>query len=157
VLVTERSVAFERVYTVCNYFDGPREGIADYRDRPHHYVCEWNNELDDYANTFTLAPVDSETMDLDLEQWKIGRTWEADFLSGMVPHETHPGFGGNDARYDLLKATVTARLAAIPRLSNPMRATFRPTEAAITLPPGQGRTLEVEWKDVDVPIGSISP
>jgi hypothetical protein len=71
---------FERVYTVWNYFDGPREGIADYRGQPHHDLCEWNNERDDYGDAFTLCRVDSETMDLVVEQWKIWRTWETAFL-----------------------------------------------------------------------------
>ncbi len=140
---------FERVYTVWNYFDGPREGIADYRGQPHHYLCEWNNERDDYGDAFTLCRVDSETMDLALEEWKIWRTWETAFHAGTVPHATHPGFGGQDARYDWLKATVTARLAAIPRLSPAVRATFRAAGGATTSPPGELRTLEVEWEDVE--------
>jgi len=29
---------YERVYTAVDYCDGPRKGIAEYRDYPHLYV-----------------------------------------------------------------------------------------------------------------------
>ena len=57
----------ERVYSISNFYDGPKEGIADYAGRPHHYLCEWDEALDDYATTFTLAPVDANTMEIALQ------------------------------------------------------------------------------------------
>jgi hypothetical protein len=31
-----------RVYTVNDYYDGPRPGIADYQGRPHAYESQFN-------------------------------------------------------------------------------------------------------------------
>jgi hypothetical protein len=84
------TVAFERVYTVCDYYDGPRSGIATFSGQPHHYHCEWNESKNDYANTFVLTPIDEDTLALAMEQWSIWREWEAAFHRGGVPQSTRP-------------------------------------------------------------------
>lgn len=94
-------MAFERVYTVWDYYDGPRSGIAEYRGQPHHYNCEWNETKDDYAATFVLTPIDQQTLTLAMEQWAIWRQWQDAFHRGEVPQSTHRsqlairGIGGN--------------------------------------------------------------
>lgn len=35
--------SFERVYTVTDYHDGPRRGIADFNGKPHLFVSEFEN------------------------------------------------------------------------------------------------------------------
>jgi hypothetical protein len=40
-------IAFEQVYAVWDYHDGPRSGIAAYLGQPHHYQCEWDKLADD--------------------------------------------------------------------------------------------------------------
>ena len=47
-------MAYERVHTVANYFDGPREGLADYQGSPHRYKSEWDEAADDWADPFEL-------------------------------------------------------------------------------------------------------
>jgi hypothetical protein len=49
-----QAVAYERVHTVANYFDGPREGLADYQGSPHRYKNEWDEAADDWADPFEL-------------------------------------------------------------------------------------------------------
>jgi hypothetical protein len=34
---------FEKVYTMTDYYDGPRRGIADFDGRPHFYDSEWDD------------------------------------------------------------------------------------------------------------------
>jgi len=34
---------YERVYTMTDYYDGPRKGIADFEGRPHLYEAEWDD------------------------------------------------------------------------------------------------------------------
>jgi hypothetical protein len=87
-------VSFERVYSVTNYYDGPKEGFADYGGHPHHYLYVWDEIKDDYAGTFTLARLDADTMELALEQWNIWRKWKVACDRGFVTRETHPAFGG---------------------------------------------------------------
>jgi hypothetical protein len=53
-------LVFEVVYAQYRYWDGPREGVADYQGRPHYYAAEWDAACDDYADTFLLTPVDAD-------------------------------------------------------------------------------------------------
>src|SRR2546430_8411304 len=76
LVVRGHVMSFERVYTVNDYYDGPRSGIADHGGQPYYYDCEWDEEADDYADIFILTPVDSDTLALALEQWAIWREWE---------------------------------------------------------------------------------
>ena len=65
-------MAFERVFTVDDYYDGARSGIAAYQGQPHHYLCEWDESRGDYSDTFRLTPIDEETFSLaSVEQWSI--------------------------------------------------------------------------------------
>ena len=43
---------FERVHTMTDYYDGPRQGVADYQGHPHAYHCEWSEDDDSYADTY---------------------------------------------------------------------------------------------------------
>ena len=141
-------MAFERVYTVDDYYDGPRSGIAEYRGQPHHYNCEWNEAKGDYAETFMLTPIDQETLALAMEQWAIWRQWEGAFHRGEVPQSTHPGIAGASPRYAELETTLTARISRQPIRAKRARPEFRAPEQA-SLPPGVIRELEVEWTDVE--------
>lgn len=48
---------YERVYTVNEYYDGPRKGIADYCGEPHLYECILNESDGDYSGLFRLSPM----------------------------------------------------------------------------------------------------
>lgn len=133
-------MAFERVYTVKEYYDGPRSGIADYCGQPHHYQCEWDEARHDYAESFLLAPVDQETLTLAMEQWTIWEGWEAAFRRGEVPELTHPGRAGTNPRYAELEATLTARTSLQPAHAIRARPVFRE--------PGVTWESEVEWTEV---------
>jgi hypothetical protein len=77
-------MAFERVYSVWDYYDGPRSGIADYSGRPHYFLSEWNDIGENYTEIFIVVPIDSETLTLMLEMEQIWREWEAAFHRGEV-------------------------------------------------------------------------
>lgn len=139
---------YERVYTVWDYYDGARSGIANYRNRPHYYVCEWDKDADDYAETFTLTPIDEKTLTISLEQWSIWREWEIAFHRGLRSQETHPALPRQNERYAELDALLKSTL---PISGGPnsvrKRASFRPQKQQDDLPPGALRDLEVEWMD----------
>jgi hypothetical protein len=61
---------YERVYTVVDYYDGPRKGIADYKGKPHLYECMFDESKDNYSERFLLAPLDA------MEDWAIWQRWE---------------------------------------------------------------------------------
>ena len=141
-------MAFELVYTVNNYYDGPRSGIADYRGQPHRYDCQFDEEADDWTDTFVLTPVAGDTLALALEQWAIWRKWEAAFHAGKVPHGSHPAFGGQDERYDELTQILKRRLTEKSAEAVRAKGHFRVRPHQQDMPVGVMRELEVEWESV---------
>ena len=135
---------YERVHTVSDYYDGPREGLADYGGVPHRYKSEWDEAADDWAETFELTPVDAETFQLEIERWQIWRAWERAFHSGQVAQESHPGHGGKNARYDELGKLIESRMASLTPLDIRPTADFRALPGQ-ELPGHMWRELEVEW------------
>jgi hypothetical protein len=103
-------VAFEPVHTIWDYYDGPREGLADFLGRPHYYKNTWDEAADDWSPWYELVPVDAETLQLALEQWAIWLTWNEKFRAGLVPVESHPGHGGKIPRYDELEVMLESRI-----------------------------------------------
>lgn len=81
---------YEMVFTVTDYYDGPRQGIANYQDKPHLYKCIFDRAAQDYSESFLLTPLDSETFQLAMEDWEIWRRWEDAFHSGKTDESTHP-------------------------------------------------------------------
>jgi hypothetical protein len=71
----ELKPGYEYVFTVTEYFDGPRKGIANYQGNPHFYECIFDEVKDDYSGVFQLTPLDSETLKLAMEDWEIWRRW----------------------------------------------------------------------------------
>jgi hypothetical protein len=140
-------MAYERVYTVWDYYDGVRSGIANYTGHPHHYACEWDKEADDYAVTFLLTPIDEDTLALALEQWRIFRDWEMEFHRGQRSQGTHPGLPGQNSRYTELDALLKTRLAVASQRHIRKRGIFRALQEQDNLPKGVIRELEVEWTD----------
>lgn len=131
-------MAFERVFTVDDYYDGARSGIASYQGQPHHYLCEWDESRGDYSDTFRLTPIDEETFSLAMEQWSIWEHWEAAFRRGEVAQSTHPALPGSNPRYAELQRSIEARLASRPAIRERKYGTFRSSAKA-----GE----EVEWSD----------
>jgi hypothetical protein len=141
-------MGFERVYTVWDYYDGPRSGIATCLGRPHHYECEWNKAADDYGDRFRLTPIDDDVLALALEQLGIWRAWENAFHRGDVPQSTHPGLPGQDSRHEELKVMLDARISAVETQRKRARGKFRARPGQGESPKGVMCDLEVEWSDV---------
>jgi hypothetical protein len=137
-------MTYERVHTVWNYHDGPREGLADYGGKPHWYRCEWNEATDDWAETFELTPVDAQTFRWAMEQWEIWRTWERAFHSGQASKESHPGFRNKNQRFDALGKLIDLRMLSMNPLAIHPKAHFRPLPGQ-KLPGSMLQELEVQW------------
>ena len=138
-------MAYERVHTVADYCDSPRGGLADYLGQPHLYKSLWDEAADDWAETFELTPVDVETFLLEIERWQIWRAWERAFHSGQAAQESHPGYGGKNARYDELGKLIESRMLSLKPLSVRPTADFRVIPGQ-ELPGHMMRELEVEWR-----------
>lgn len=138
---------FELVYTVTDYYDGPRAGIANLCGTPHLYEAEWDSEIDDYADTFLLKPVDAETLTLAVEDWAIWQRWDDAFHRGLTDRESHPALPGDRKRHEELKGLLAGRLEVDSGSSVRMLGEFRVRAVAAERSNGGLGTLEVRWYD----------
>ena len=100
---------FEIVYTLTDWYDGPRRGIANYNDNPHLFESEWQDGEDLNADTFLLMPIDADTFSLALEDWSIWRRWETAFHQGGADRETHPALPEDRRRHEELDRLLQGR------------------------------------------------
>lgn len=143
--VSEESTSYERVYTMTDYYDGPRGGIANFHGTPHAYASLF--EEDGYADVFELRPVDDETLRLALEDWEIWLRWDDAHNAGIVNLDTHPALPADRTRHDEIEPILVARLAALPGPVIRAQGVFRPTAGHETA--GGGRWMEVQWSVVE--------
>jgi hypothetical protein len=64
---------YEEVFTVTEYYDGSRQGVANFQGQPHFYDCIFGDKRSDYSNLYRLTPVSLHIFDLAKEDWAI---WE---------------------------------------------------------------------------------
>ena len=138
---------FERVYTMTDYYDGPRGGIASFHGKPHVYATPFDFWKDEYADLYELRPVDDETLRFALKDWEIWLRWDDARSAGLVDVDTHPALPDDRARHDEIEPVIAARLAALPEPAIRARGTFRPMPGHENA--GGGRWMEVQWTVVE--------
>jgi hypothetical protein len=132
-------MAFERVYTMCDWYDGPRHGIASFEGRPHVYDAEQSHG----DTAYVVRPIDDATLALAVEDWAIWLRWEDALHAGDAPEGSHGALPEERARHEELGALLEAALAALPPGGIRASADWRPMEGHETAE--RGRFLEVEW------------
>jgi len=105
---------FEEVFTVTDYYDGPRRGIANYNGLPHFYDSVFSDEKQDYTCLYRLTPISAEVFQLALEDWVIWRRWEHAFASGVTGRETHPALPEDTDRHAQLESLLNGSLETNP-------------------------------------------
>ncbi|MDQ2799126.1 MAG: hypothetical protein M3Y13_05725 [Armatimonadota bacterium] len=80
----------EIVYTVFNYWDGPRAGVADFHGSPHFFQCIFDEVADEWSNVFRLSPVAKNTVSLTKNEWQEWYWWKHDFGQGKAEVEARP-------------------------------------------------------------------
>ena len=133
----------ERVYTVTDFYDCPRGGVADFEGAPHSYALEWDDDADDYADTYRLRPISDATLKLVLECWVLWERWARAFHAGAATLETHPALPEDRARYFELKALLEPDLRIDP--NSPLRARGEFRRAPCWINTGIG-PYEVSWE-----------
>jgi hypothetical protein len=114
------SNVFERVYVEHERYDGPRAGIADIQGIPHRFSSMWDDKADDYLSTFEVWPIGHVELELEIEQWRIFDEWNAQYESGAVDTDSHPGHG-HDPRWNEIENLVRTSRTDVP--SNVRHAT----------------------------------
>lgn len=127
----------EHVYTITDWYDGARTGIADYHDQPHYYECLQWEDSPQTAATYALTPLDEETFQLALEDWAIWQRWQAAFKAGTTTEATHPALPEDQERHVVLRDLLRERLRTRQDLHHVVQGTFH-----------YGSDTRVEWQAV---------
>ena len=133
-------MAWDRVHTVNDYYDGPRLGIADVDGVPHIYEAEFDHSSEEYGVTYFVSPVDENLMALVLEDWGIWLRWDSARKRGDAPVESHPALPQDRERHEALKIAIGDRLRVDRAHAKHLKARFETS-------PHDGSTI-VEWRTI---------
>ena len=142
----ELRAGYEYVFTVTDYYDGPRKGIANYRGQPHFYEGVFDEAKGDYLELFRLTPLDTEIFQLAMEDWDIWQRWETAFRTGKTDRDTHPALPHEAKRHAELEGILDRTLVTDPEKAFVKVGRFEVLGKPI-LPKGVIRPLQVEWSD----------
>jgi len=129
---------YEAVYTITDWYDGARSGVADLNGKPHYYETHWDEGEDDWSEIYLLKPLDAETFALAMESWEIWLRWERAFKEGKTTQETHPALPEERQRRNELEKILAERLVVSPETSVQATAEF-----------AYGEPTKVKWRVVE--------
>jgi hypothetical protein len=132
----------DRVYTVEDFWDGPREGFATFRGRAYHFRCIFDEAADDWSDRFHLTPVSEEALAAAREAWQIWLRWEEAFVARKTTEATHPALPPDRTRYEQLKKISDASVDANLNLSFVARGDFRSSDSVSA---DEDAMLRVKW------------
>lgn len=107
---TELKPGYEEVFTVTDYYDGPRQGIANYIGVPHFYECIFDENKQNYSDLFRLTPLEPSVFQLAMESWSIWERWESAFRAGRANRDSHPALPEDRPRYEELERVLDSVL-----------------------------------------------
>ncbi len=86
--------AYETVYVVDDWYDGPRSGFADYKQQPHSYRSlhlDINSSADyDYdEDRFELTPVSAQALEWAIASHQLWNKWNEAYRAGILPEEAN--------------------------------------------------------------------
>jgi hypothetical protein len=135
---------FDVVFTMTDFYDGPRRGIAVYRNEPHSYESDFG-DINGGNEVFTLRRVGSETLHIAMAEWTIWKRWETAFHLGEVTQDTHPALPEDRSEFERLNAELSQRLSSLAHGPHTKaHAEFR----RIDEPSETGTGLEVRWRAI---------
>src|SRR5204863_2880073 len=100
----------EMVYTVNDYWDGPRVGVADVNGKPHYFECIFDEASDDWTDRFWLREIEPAIFQLVLEDWKIWEGWRDAFHAGKAEEKTHPCLPEDRDRHEAISIVLKEHL-----------------------------------------------
>ena len=134
-------MAWNRIHTVNDNYDGPRLCIADVDGVPHIYEAEFDYSSDEFGDTYFASPVDEDLLAAVMEVWEIWLRWNTAFKRGDASIETHPALPQDRERHEALKVAIGDRLRVDRAHAKYLKARFKPSP--------HDRSTIVEWNTVD--------
>ena len=146
MIVSQLQPGHEEVFTVMDYYDGPRKGVANFRGLPHLYECIFDEVKDDYSDLYRLTPISQRIFELAKEDWAIWERWEAAFHSGKTSIESHPALPQDRKRHEEIQAILDSALTTNTAECATQRGSFL-NEGH---PENVMRQLQVRWTDAEL-------
>ena len=137
---------YEEVFTITEYYDGPRQGIANFNGQPHFYDCIFSDARGDYSDLFRLTPIPIDVLELAKEDWAIWERWEAAFHAGRVTMTSHPALPEERARHEEIDAVLNRVLKTDNDNCIIRNGSFEADENP-ALAKGVLRPLQVRWTE----------
>jgi len=100
----------EKVYTVEDYYDGPRGGIANFNGKPHIYECLFDYLEDEYSNGFKLMEISEETLQIALNSWDLWIKWDSKQNKTKEEMDSHPVLPEDRNLFNQLSTELEIRL-----------------------------------------------
>ena len=138
------SPGYETVFTVTEYSDWPRKGIANFQGAPHLYEWVSNGAEDDESKLFRLMPLSAEVFQLAMEEWEIWRRWLVAFYEKKTDISTRPALSIDISRHAELKRILDEALVFDPQKTI-MRVGQFEVLAEPSIPERVIRQLQVKW------------
>jgi hypothetical protein len=138
---------YEEVFTVTDFYDGPRQGVANFRGQPHFYDCIFDKGHEEYPLIYRLIPISQDILELAKEDWAIWKKWEAAFHSGKATLESHPALPQDRGRHEEIRAILDSELTTNAAVCVTQHGSFDRLGSG-EYPKGVVRPLQVRWTDV---------
>ena len=142
--VPELQPGYEEVFTVTDYYDGPREGVANFRGQPHFYECIFDGIKGDYSDLYRLTPLSLRIFELAKEDWAIWKKWEAAYHSGKTTFDSHPALSEDRARHEEIREVLDPALTTNEAVCVTQRGSFKRLGSE-EYPKSVMRPLQVRW------------
>jgi hypothetical protein len=126
------------VYTINEYWDGPRLGVANVSSQPHIHESRFNSDKDDFEDLYFVSPIEPELLALIFEDWDIWNRWSEAFDRGETSKETHPALPQDRARHDEVTNLIGERFKTDPADCRRLKPTFRSVHLG-------WNGMEVDW------------
>ena len=130
--VVEHKPGYEEVFTVTDYYDGPRQGVANFNGKPHFYDCIFDESRDDYSDLYRLTPITQNVFELAKEDWAIWERWEFAFHAGNATRESHPALPQDRPRHEEIRAILDSALKTDKENCNIQAGSFEPTGTSVS-------------------------
>jgi len=131
----------EIVYSVFDYWDGPRSGVADFHEKPHFYQGIFDEATDEWLNVFHLSPVAGGVVPLTVEEWQDWYRWKHDFGQGKAVIAARPEIYARYAPIEgMLSQSFTNNLVTAVEAVGNFERFFDPSAL-----PGTAALWRVHW------------
>jgi hypothetical protein len=136
----------EEVQFVIHYWDGPREGVADYCGTPHYFRAIFDEKRDEWSDIFILSPLEHDTYHLLMESKQIWQRWQEAYETGATTLDSHPALPEDATRRKELDAIIEPKIAIDPTTAIRLRGSFEADDRAKL---SSNRKWGVYWLPID--------